>query len=411
MTKWRIALIALMAAALFFPEARFEQAKAASASAGQVVMNEAVKYKGTSYSSGGNTPASGFNSAGFVQYIMKKAASISLPGISSEQYGFGQAVAKDSLQPGDVLFFKDTATGKTSTAGFYAGNGEMIYSSVSEGVTTVNVEKSAYWSNRYLGAKRITENPSLAKDNPVVSAAIEQLGVPYIEGGKTPAGFDCSGFTQYVYRKAMGIYLPSAPEQQWETGEPVKSEDIRIGDLVFFQNTHRPGISHVGIYAGENQILNATRIGGANKVTVSYLSNSFLQEKYAGIRRVSGLKMDTSNPIVKEAASLIGTKQHTGGITPAEGFDTGGFVQYAVKHATGISLPRYGKSQMNMGTYVSEKDLKPGDLVFFQGSTIVPSIYAGNGQVILVSNTDGVSVVNYKSNFYWKDRYVKAKRL
>ncbi|KZZ84452.1 C40 family peptidase [Bacillus sp. SJS] len=379
-------------------------------SSAATILQTAKQYMGTSYSSKGNTPAEGFNSAGFVQYVFKKTKGIELPPLSSEQWSFGTEVKRESLQPGDVLFFNDSSGGKLSTTGIYEGNGRMIYSSVSKGVTSVGFQNSNYWNSRYAGAKRITGPLKMASANQVISKGLQYLNVPYTEGGQSPDGFDCSGFTKYVYEKASGIYLPETPEQQWAVGASVARENVQPGDLVFFKDTHRPGISHVGIYAGNNQILNATRIGGANKVTVSYLTNNFLQEKFAGIKRVSGLGIDRSEPVVKNAEELVGTKFAKNGVSPETGFDTSSFVQYVFKKAKGMQLPRYGNQQINLGQEVAEKDLKPGDLVFFQTGSIVPAIYAGKGQVILTSN-DGVKVIHYKVSTYWSSKYLKAKRI
>ncbi|MGD6818467.1 C40 family peptidase [Metabacillus sp. 84] len=379
-----------------------------SSKAESSLIETALQLQGTSYSEKGNTPSAGFNSAGFVQYVFKQSKGIELPRLSSEQWSFGTEVDRKSLQPGDVLFFKDSAGDKLITTALYEGKGKMVYSSVSKGVVSISFSRSDYWNSRYAGARRITE-PLKTADHPVINEGLNHLDIPYIHGGQTPAGFDCSGYTKYVFEKAAGIYLPETPEQQWAVGETVEIENILPGDLVFFKNTHRPGISHVGIYAGNNQILNATQIGGANKVTISYLSSSYLQEKSAGVKRVDGLQIDRSHPLVKAAESLIGSPYKKGGTDPETGFDTGGFTQYVFK-AAGKELPRYGRQQIQSGEEVEERELRPGDLVFFQADSIIPAIYAGNGQVI-VASSEGVKAVHYKESSYWSGKFIKAKRI
>ncbi|MDQ0220192.1 NlpC/P60 family protein [Peribacillus cavernae] len=397
----------LLAVGLQFP-LNGEPVKAENAN---TITRTADIYSGTRYSEGGNTPSEGFGSAGFVQYVFKEANGFDLPLRSSDQWSWGDEVSKENLKPGDVLFFKDLTSGRLTTTAIYKGDGKMIYSSVSKGVTTISFQSSVYWNKRFYGAKRIAEPLKVDLSNPLINKAISYLGVPYQEGGKTPAGFDCSGFTKYIYEQVLGIYLPETPEQQWDVGEAVQLGNLAVGDLVFFKDTHRPGISHVGIYAGDNQIINATRIGGANQVTVSYLSNSYLQEKFAGAKRFTHLKLDMENPVVETAVKLIGTPYNKGGTNPTAGFDTGGFVQYVLKQSSGISLPRYGREQIKVGKDINESDLLPGDLVFFQTTSIVPAIYAGKGQVLLVSGNEGVRVVHYKVNRYWGEKFIKARRI
>ncbi|PEB64296.1 gamma-glutamyl hydrolase [Priestia megaterium] len=372
------------------------------------LLKEAMKYVGVGYSSNGKTPDEGFSSAGFVQYVFEHALHLKLPDNSSEQWSLGQTISKENLQPGDVLFFKNTDTGDITTTAFYLGNGQMIYSSPSEGITAIDFEDSSYWNSRFYGAKRITEVPDIDRENPLITEALKYMGVPYVEGGKTPNGFDCSGFTKYVYEKAMGIYLPEAPEQQWELGTPVEKKDIQVGDLVFFQDTHRPGISHVGIYAGHNQMIHASRTDTA-EVRINYLSYNFYTEKFAGIRRMNTLVIPKNIPVVKEATDLLNVPYQSGGTSP-EGFDTGGFVQYVYKQV-GIDLPRYGKDMLQKGTEVKEEDLQPGDLIFFESNSMIPAIYVGNGQIAVVSKNEGVRIVNYKVSSYWKSIYYGARRI
>lgn len=88
----------------------------------------------------------------------------------------------------------------------------------------------------------------------IVAKAKTYLGAPYVWGGNTPAGFDCSGFTQYVFSQ-FGISLPHSAAAQAALGEPVSKADLQPGDLVFFDT--EGGISHVGIYIGDDQFIDA----------------------------------------------------------------------------------------------------------------------------------------------------------
>ena len=109
----------------------------------------------------------------------------------------------------------------------------------------------------------------------LISTAMGYQGVPYVFGGTSPGGFDCSGFVQHVFQKA-GIGVPRMADEQYvvsrKTGVPV------TGDLVFF-STYAPGVSHVGIYIGDNQFVHASSSRG---VTVSSLKEDYWAARYVG---------------------------------------------------------------------------------------------------------------------------------
>ena len=113
----------------------------------------------------------------------------------------------------------------------------------------------------------------------VVGIAMRYLGVPYVWGGASPSGFDCSGLVMYVYAQ-VGVSLPHYTGAQWNVGVPVSRGDLQPGDLVFFD-----GLGHVGIYIGGNQFIHAPHTGTVvqvNSMTGWYAST------YVGARRVIG---------------------------------------------------------------------------------------------------------------------------
>lgn len=114
-----------------------------------------------------------------------------------------------------------------------------------------------------------------------VNLAFDYMGVPYVWGGTTPNGFDCSGFTKYVYAQ-IGVTLNRTAAQQLNNGYEVTN--LQTGDLVFFENTYATSAaaSHVGIYIGNNQFIHAA--GGGVKVTS--LDHEYYAPRYIGARRV-----------------------------------------------------------------------------------------------------------------------------
>ncbi|WP_369974338.1 C40 family peptidase [Mitsuokella sp. AF21-1AC] len=115
----------------------------------------------------------------------------------------------------------------------------------------------------------------------VVSESMNYLGVPYVFGGTTPSGFDCSGYVRYVFAHA-GVYLPRTADAQYECGYPVSTGELVAGDLVFF-STYEPGPSHVGIYLGDGEFINASSSQG---VSIASLYSSYWGSCYIGARRV-----------------------------------------------------------------------------------------------------------------------------
>lgn len=120
------------------------------------------------------------------------------------------------------------------------------------------------------------------KADKIVKKAKSYQGVPYVWGGTSPSGFDCSGFTHYVMLK-NDIIIPRTASTQYDKGYWVSKSQLKKGDLVFF-TTYKTGPSHVGIYIGNNQFIHAS--SGAGKITISNLSNTYYTQRYLGAKRV-----------------------------------------------------------------------------------------------------------------------------
>ena len=120
-----------------------------------------------------------------------------------------------------------------------------------------------------------------AKRQSVLNYAAQFLGVPYVYGGSTPSGFDCSGLTSYVFKNTVGS-IPRVAQAQYDATTRVSRDDLLPGDLVFFGSS-TSSISHVGIYVGSNQFIHAPNTGDV--VKYSSLTGSYAT-RYQGAGRV-----------------------------------------------------------------------------------------------------------------------------
>ena len=123
--------------------------------------------------------------------------------------------------------------------------------------------------------------PANSLGEQAVQIAMGELGVPYVWGGASPSGFDCSGLTMWVYAQ-LGIHLDHYTVSQFNAGPHVAESDLAPGDLVFFE----PGIGHVGIYIGNGEFIHAPHTGTV--VQISSLSDSWYAAEYQGATRVTG---------------------------------------------------------------------------------------------------------------------------
>ncbi len=108
------------------------------------------------------------------------------------------------------------------------------------------------------------------------------IGPPYRWGGSDRRGIDCSGFTLQMYQAVAKLPLPRTAEHQFLTGKPVAREELRTGDLVFF-NTTRPGASHVGLWLGDGHFVHASTSRG---VTISSLTERYWSARFLGGKRL-----------------------------------------------------------------------------------------------------------------------------
>jgi cell wall-associated NlpC family hydrolase len=123
--------------------------------------------------------------------------------------------------------------------------------------------------------------PGLNRDRLLLDV-ISYLGVPYVYGGSSHNGVDCSGFTSRVYSTAADVALPRSTREQYAVGSRVPRSGLRFGDLVFF-NTTGKSPSHVGIYIEDDLFAHASVSDG---VTFSSLESAYYRKRFVGARRV-----------------------------------------------------------------------------------------------------------------------------
>ncbi|HTY10133.1 MAG TPA: C40 family peptidase [Bacteroidota bacterium] len=134
------------------------------------------------------------------------------------------------------------------------------------------------------GTSRTTPKAPAGKidDQKMMDVILGYLGTPYVYGGDSKSGIDCSAFTGAVYNQSVSVQLPRSAAEQVKVGTPVAFEDLRFGDLMFF-NTTGANPSHVGIYIGDDLFAHASEAFG---VTISSIESSYYKKRYTEARRV-----------------------------------------------------------------------------------------------------------------------------
>ena len=139
-----------------------------------------------------------------------------------------------------------------------------------------------------------------AHTNQLIATAMSLVGVPYRRGGTNAAtGFDCSGFVRTVYAEALGHALPRVARDQAKVTTKIKKDELRPGDLVFF-NTMRRAFSHVGIYVGDGQFIHAPRPGAS--IRVESMRSGYWSKRFNGARRVP---VEISTPLENAGNALV----------------------------------------------------------------------------------------------------------
>jgi len=135
----------------------------------------------------------------------------------------------------------------------------------------------------YVHSQYVNVGGTSANASAIIATAKKYLGVPYIYGGSTPAGFDCSGLVRYVFNQ-HGITLHRVASQLYSyDGVSVAKSNLQPGDLLFFSSSEK-AVGHVGLYIGDNQMLHAS--SGSGKVIISNITSNYYVNNYVGAKRV-----------------------------------------------------------------------------------------------------------------------------
>jgi N-acetylmuramoyl-L-alanine amidase len=223
------------------------------------------------------------------------------------ELGYGIVTAnKVNLRAGPGTSYRSVASADIGDKGYIIGFNQQWYKVICKGqicyirsdyleLTQIPYENSAspneprFFSNGkptgMIPSADALNKPDISTVRSIiVSEARRYLGVPYVWGGSTPRGFDCSGFTQYFYGK-IGYELNRTAVSQLENGIVVAKANMQPGDLVFFKNTTNNGriATHVGIYRGDGKMIHS---GSSKGVVVVSLSQEYWQEHFLCARRV-----------------------------------------------------------------------------------------------------------------------------
>lgn len=127
---------------------------------------------------------------------------------------------------------------------------------------------------------KIVQVSAKSTHSSVIQIAQQYLGTPYVWGGESPGGFDCSGYIQYVFLQ-KGIKVPRTVTDLWNVSARISEPSV--GDFVFYE-TYKPGPSHMGIYIGDNKFIHASLSRG---VTISDMTENYWTSRYLGSRRLA----------------------------------------------------------------------------------------------------------------------------
>lgn len=192
-----------------------------------------------------------------------------------------------TLAPAAIVASNDSPSGISSQTILAALDADSAAIDVNNNYNVQSIKPAAKTATRGGSPRDVVkwakDNGRLAFGESVANSALSYRGMPYIFGAESPSrGFDCSGLVSYVLRK-KGLHPPRTSSGQAHYGTPVSRSQLKPGDLVFFSGTYKGGVSHVGIYIGNNKFVHAAN--PSKGVRVDSLSSSYYAKHYYGARR------------------------------------------------------------------------------------------------------------------------------
>ncbi|MBA4494141.1 C40 family peptidase [Paenactinomyces guangxiensis] len=404
------------------------QAKLPSQSKINDVLHSADKYIGTPYQWGADPYSETnryFDCSSFTQRVFKENGII-LKRDSREQSTQGKTVVsvqspeqfigdgtekpkgerlhfdeiRSKLKKGDLIFFDNEEetpnVEKIHHVAIYINEHTLLHATNTYGVnyTYFNEKRK---NNIVIVKRMIEESIPPVTQSEIIATGEKYLGTPFSsDPEQQPGTMNASKFVRDVFAE-HGIPLPGTANDMSKAGIDIPKDQLKMGDLVFFDNDHDGIITHVAIYVNENKLLHATVSKGVTYTTFS----SYWQDAYVKGKRILDLKgpLPLNEEVFKTAVTYVGKKQIED-IEPDENGqpklvtpDSSKFVQKVFyDHYVGMS--RTSNTQQTQGRSVSLSNAVPGDLVFFDsdqdGSSNYVAFYVDSDTILLSSSSEGI---------------------
>ncbi len=174
-------------------------------------------------------------------------------------------------------------TSKIKGANVYKNSKELVATSTLVKKSSISKSSLESLSSSLIGYVPSSDNSSEMVSDEVMYKVIEYLNTPYLWGGTSKRGIDCSGFVQAVMYQSLGVMLPRTSYEQSNVGTDVTRSELKFGDLLFFDTMHRGRVTHVGIYLSDGYFVHS---GSRTGVAVASLDSDFYSGVFLKAKRV-----------------------------------------------------------------------------------------------------------------------------